>query len=175
MLVIQEFCHSTQQSLLCYPYLFSFHFPPFPIFLFFPPLVFFLTTSFPSIFILPFLSAPFFFLFIFLQRQVNMYRLYSAVKYSTINCLDTFLPARKFLVLKQYIFYITIYILKFHVFENNLDDVIWLTAGNVANTIKRQYGILFTEFFITPYLYFFILSLSMPSCNNTLPLKTVKI
>lgn len=72
-----------------------------------------------------------------------MCRLHSAIKYPTITCIDTFFPAKKFLVPKQFIFYITIYILKFHVFENNLHGIIWLTTGNAANTIMRQYGILF--------------------------------
>ena len=89
--------------------------------------------------------------------------------------IESILPARKFLALKQCVFYITFYMLKFHVFENNLDAVSWLTAGNVANIpVQRQCEMIFTAFFMTPSLYFFFLSLSMPNHSNPLPLKHLK-
>lgn len=79
------------------------------------------------------------------------------------------MPARKFLVPKQCVFFISFYMLKFHVFENNLDAVSWLTAGNVANTpVQRQREMIFTAFFTVLCLYFFFLSLSMPNHNNPL-------
>ena len=71
--------------------------------------------------------------------------------------IDTILPARKFLALKQCVFYITFYMLKFHVFENNLDAVSWLTTGNVVNIpVQRQYEMIFIAFFMAPCLYFFL-------------------
>lgn len=103
-----------------------------------------------------------FIFYIFMETEVHV-----EIQQCSKIAIDTILPARKFLALKRCVFYITFYMLKFHVFENDLDAVSWLPAGSVVNApVQRQCEMIFIAFFMAPCLYFFFLSPSMPNHNN---------